>query len=87
MDKKKEHLVFIFCIIVMIALTFTTYNKSLKYECNQCTIELKERLANYRDTAVGYENVMNVSINTFYTGLYYGECPISWDNINGYVKR
>jgi len=83
---KREHILLIICIIVMIALSLNSYTKSLKYDCNQCNIVLKERTINYRDSGLEYDNVMNVSINILYSGLYYGECPLSWDNINGYVK-
>jgi len=84
---KRDHIVLVICIIVMIALCLKVYTKSQEYDCNQCTIVLKEKLINYKDTAAGYENVMNVSINELYSGLYHNECPLSWDNINGYVKK
>ena len=70
----------------MTSLSFMVYSNSLDYECNQCTIVLKDRMANQIDSSEGYRNIMNISINQLYSGLYRNECPLKWDNVNGYIR-
>lgn len=86
---KKEFYVSLFVhiliVIVLFGLCFRIYYDSSGYDCDSCMVEFKNKAVQFDNNIVEYK--LDVKVNDLYLGYIENKCLISWDKLNGYIKK
>ena len=77
--------IWIFCIIVMLALTVRTLQASTGLDCDRCTVELTNSLPG-GISKYTYENISIVKLIEAYKDED-SKCLFTWDPVQGYIKN
>lgn len=81
---KLETIILLFCIVVLLALSFRTLAVAQNLSCDECTITFKDKKV--------YETKMTQSKTTridklFESYAYEDVCLVTWDPVGGYVYK
>lgn len=80
MEEKYENVIWLFCILIMLGLSFKVYNTSSNADCNKCMVS-------FTNTAV-YGDVPQTSgkiqANELFNEYLNGRCILTWDKWEGF---
>lgn len=82
---KIEIVLHIILVLILLLLSIRTYINSQEYDCDKCVIQFKHHRTDFGEVEIIYE--LNSTPEELYEGYIEGECPILWDNTNGYLRN
>lgn len=81
---KRENVLWIICILIILGLCFRVYTGSQHYDCYQCTVQLSNKIPG----SERYYNYGEFNIRTLFEAYNRdGECLIKWDPTQGYINN
>lgn len=80
--KTTDTIFWIFCIIILVTLTVKVHIEASDYECDECTIQLSNKIAGSE-----YFDMGEFKVKTLFEAYAEGECLIKWSPTQGYMKN
>jgi len=80
---KRDRLIWIFCIVILLSLTVKVSFDSSKVDCDKCLVDLTSTLSS---GGAQYTH-RNISIIKLIEAQKRGECLFIWDPVQGYINN
>jgi hypothetical protein len=80
MEEKYENLIWLFCILIILGLSFKVYNTSSNADCNKCMVSFTNK-ANYGESLF---DSGEIQASKLYSEYLNGRCLLTWDKWEGF---